>query len=322
MSSTLAFITGATGFIGSQIVRFALDEGFRVRLSVRKHEQIENLKTLFPNAAVEFVIIPDFSKENAFHDALDGVHTILHIASPMPGKGSDLQKDYLNPAIHGTVSILEAAGSAPSVKKVVIMSSILSLLPLGSLGKASYFAKENSGEKFVIDLEKVVAESGSMYQTSKILAHQASRDWIGEHKPKFGVVTVHPAFVVGPSLIQRTANEIDGINAWLWNSLRSGQAGFPSVLVDVRDVAEVTVRAAKSSVPSGTEFIASGPKITWTEIAELVKKEYPAVDVKLSSEGPPQFGTEAKAASELLGFKWRPIYDTIRAVADQQVSFV
>ena len=181
---------------------------------------------------------------------------------------------------------------------------------------------ENTGEVFSIDLEEVKVGRGSFYQTSKILAHQASRDWIVEHKPQFDVITVHPVFVIGPSLIQNSAVEIDGINAWLWNSLKNEQAGFPSVLVDVRDVADITIRAAKASIPSGTEFVAASTKITWPEIAELIKKEYPSVAVKLSSEGPPQFTTEARAAKELLGFEGRPIHDTIRAVVDQQLSFV
>lgn len=131
MSSKLVFITGATGFIGSQVVTSALEAGFDLRLSVRKAEQIETLKQLFPNdvSRLEFVVVPDLAQPGAFDSALDNVETVLHIASPMPGKGVDLHKDYIDPATQGTVSILESANKAPSVKKVVIMSSILAIAP-------------------------------------------------------------------------------------------------------------------------------------------------------------------------------------------------
>lgn len=131
MSSKLAFITGATGFIGSQVVTSALREGYNVRLSVRNAEQIENLKDIFLDnvSKIEFVVVPDISKPQAFDDALDNVEVVFHIASPMPGKGADLHKDYLDPAVRGTLSVLESARKIPSIKKVVIMASILSIGP-------------------------------------------------------------------------------------------------------------------------------------------------------------------------------------------------
>lgn len=132
MSSKLAFVTGATGFIGSQVVTSALSEGYNVRLSVRKAEQVEGLKGLFHNDAsrLEFVVVPDISKPQAFDDALDNVEVIFHVASPMPGTGADLHKDYLDPAVRGTLSILESAKKITSVKKVVIMSSALAIGPV------------------------------------------------------------------------------------------------------------------------------------------------------------------------------------------------
>lgn len=142
-SSPITFITGATGFIGSHVVKNALAAGTRVRLSVRKEEQIQTLEQLFsaePNQ-LEFVVIPDISDPGAFRGELEGVEHVLHIASPMPGKGQDFKSDYLKPAVEGTVSILIAAKASSSVKRVVVTSSVLAVIPLGQMNATDLHIK-------------------------------------------------------------------------------------------------------------------------------------------------------------------------------------
>ncbi|EKG12658.1 NAD-dependent epimerase/dehydratase [Macrophomina phaseolina MS6] len=139
MSSHLIFITGSTGFIGSQVVSAALKAGHRVRLSVRKQEQIQKLKSLFAAHAdkLDFVVIPDITKPDAFDGSLAGVDYIFHLASPMPGKGSDFKADYVAPAVQGTESMLNAAKAEKSVKRVIIVSSFLAVVPLGKMNDSS-----------------------------------------------------------------------------------------------------------------------------------------------------------------------------------------
>lgn len=143
MSPPITFITGATGFIGSHVVQNALAAGTRVRLSVRKEEQIHTLKHLFaaePNQ-LESVVVPDIASPEAFTGKLEGVEYVIHIASPMPGKGQDFQSDYLKPAVQGTVAILQAAKAARSVKRVVVTSSVLALIPLGKMNATDLHIK-------------------------------------------------------------------------------------------------------------------------------------------------------------------------------------
>lgn len=142
-SSPITFITGATGFIGSHVVKNALAAGTRVRLSVRKEEQIETLKQLFSAKPdqLEFVVIPDISNPEAFEGKLDGVEHVLHLASPMPGTGEDFKSDYLKPAVEGTESILKAAKASSSVKRVVVTSSVLAVIPLGQMNASDLHIK-------------------------------------------------------------------------------------------------------------------------------------------------------------------------------------
>lgn len=158
-------------------------------------------------------------------------------------------------------------------------------------------------------------EAGPMYVASKILAHHASLDWADAHKPAFALATVHPTFVLGHSLIRKTPGDIDGINAWFWNSLQSPSAIFPPVIVNVRDVAELCIKAVTQDVASGTELVASGEPTTWKEIAALVRKEYPELDVKVE-DGPAPFRVD----NEVLGMKWRSLRETLRDLIDQQLA--
>ena len=135
MADLLVFITGSTGFIGSHVVDVTLKAGYRVRLSIRNPEQAEPIRQRYPEYAskIETVVIPDISKQESFKKALENVTYIFHLASPMPGNGSDIRTDYVNPAVQGTEAILYAALDFPQIRKVIITSSVLALLPVDVL---------------------------------------------------------------------------------------------------------------------------------------------------------------------------------------------
>jgi nucleoside-diphosphate-sugar epimerase len=135
MTKGLILITGATGFIGSHVLDLALITGYSVRVTVRKEEQIADLKKLFPSytSQLDFITVPDITATHAYDKAVNGVEYVLHLASPMPMKGEDLQKDYVDPAVKGTDAVLRAAKASLSVKRVIIMASILSIMPMGGM---------------------------------------------------------------------------------------------------------------------------------------------------------------------------------------------
>lgn len=156
-----------------------------------------------------------------------------------------------------------------------------------------------------------------MYVASKIVAHQASLDWVTEQKPAFQLITVHPTFVLGHSLIRKTATDLDGINAWFWQSLQQPAPVFPAVIVDVRDVAELCLKAAAVEVrPGEAELVASGAPTSWREIREWVSKEYPQLETRLEEDGPTPFRVD----NEVLGIKWRPLGETLSGLIDQQLA--
>jgi|SRR5690242_14392241 len=143
MSSDLIFITGGTGFIGGHVVQQTLEAGYHARLAVRREESIETFKKVFWKHLdqLEFVVIRDFTKDGAFSEALSGVNYVFHIASPVPGKGTDFKEDYLAPALKGTMSLLEAAKTVPSIKRVIIDSSTAALMPFAFDNASSFVIK-------------------------------------------------------------------------------------------------------------------------------------------------------------------------------------
>ena len=146
MALPLIFITGATGFIGAHVVHQALSAGHKVRLSVRKEAQIESLRNVFSEHAanLDLIVISDFSSPDRFTKALEDVTYIFHLASPMPGKGSDFKPDYLAPAVQGSLALLDAAKEVNTIKRIVIVSSIAAFMPLGTLGTGAKTTTEST----------------------------------------------------------------------------------------------------------------------------------------------------------------------------------
>jgi len=146
MSRPTIFITGATGFIGSQVVFQSLNAGYNLRLSVRKEAQIDKLKGLFSEhvAKLDFIVIPDLASPGVFDQALKGVEYVFHMASPMPGTGDDFKTTYVAPAVQGTTTLLDAAEKIATIKRVVIVSSVVSLVPMYNYMEGTFHAKGKS----------------------------------------------------------------------------------------------------------------------------------------------------------------------------------
>ncbi|CAD0087963.1 unnamed protein product, partial [Aureobasidium vineae] len=331
MSKPLVFITGGTGFIGAEVIQQALEAGYRLRLSIRKAEQATTLKERYPKYAseIETVVIPDVSKRESFETALEDVDYVIHLASPVPGRRAlpDLKEDYIKPALDGTQAILFASLKFPKIKTTVVTSSGIALMPIETQMAFDGSIREDTGEVFSVDIDMQVPEPDSqegqtlMYRISKVLAHQATRDFREKEKPSYKLLTTHPTLVIGESRIQSSAEQVDLVNNMLWMTIQYGNPAFPSLWVDIKDVAAAHVRAIDCSAPSGTEFITSGPEVSWDEIAEFMKQEYPELGKLEPNYEGPKTRAETVNPEKYLGMEWLPWQQTIREMVEQQLSF-
>jgi nucleoside-diphosphate-sugar epimerase len=125
---------GGAGFVGSAVIENLLLKGFSVRAAIRSESKAGLLKSTFnqyiDSGKLTFVVVPDFLEPKAFDAAVKDVDAIIHCASPMPPMTADVQPDELiQPAVKGTIGILESAAKHGSkVKRVIVTSSVVTLL--------------------------------------------------------------------------------------------------------------------------------------------------------------------------------------------------
>ncbi|KAJ5502837.1 NAD-dependent epimerase/dehydratase [Penicillium fimorum] len=328
MPNELIFITGATGFIGSATAVEALKAGYRLRICLRKpSEQLETLLSEYSDQ-LEFVIVPDLTDETAFDDKLNGVDYVLHLASPLP-LGTDKQA-YFPPAVKGTTALLKAAAKLPTIKKVVITSSIATLIPMSGI-PAGGVIKEDNDWDFSIDEngdfedpQNPGATAMRLYMASKLLADNATWEFRATSKPQYALVTLHPAFVYGHNLVQSSADGVKtGSNGGLWDLIMKGDGTKNLVGVHIQDVAEAHIKALDPKIVDGSKYLLAGPKTTTPEIVRIVRRHYPDSGALISedTEGVPLPVDTTKAETEL-GIQWRSFEAMVRDLMDQQLGFI
>ena len=195
------------------------------------------------------------------------------------------------------------------------------------LADLNHRAIEDQGQDLKVDPNmdwpEGFAGHGAKYQASKILAHQATIDWMKENKPDFSLVTIHPTFVLGHSLVQTSAADIGGINALFWSTLQADKPQFPPMVVDVRDVADAHLRAA--TVPTEdriTEFLLSSDKTSWEQVVSFIKSEFPEVKLGWTPPFDKASEVDTSRAEKVLGMKWRSTEEIFRSTISQQLAFL
>ncbi|KAJ5862333.1 hypothetical protein N7455_006401 [Penicillium solitum] len=328
MPGSLVFITGATGFIGSATALEALKVGYRLRIGVRKKsEKLEDILAGYRDQ-LEFVTIPDLTDEAAFKNKLDGVDYVLHLASPL-ARGTD-QDAIFTPAVKGTLAVLKEAAKVPSIKKVVITSSIASLIPITGIPEGGVIKEDNDWNLNVDSKANFVDSSNpdttpmTLYRASKLLANNATWEFREAEKPHYSLVTIHPAFVFGTNLVQNSAQEVQtGSNGILWGSVMGGVPLGGIRGVHIQDVAEAHVKALDPKIKDGSKYLLSAPQTTWKNVARIALKAYPNVGAKITEvEGMPSMPTDTTKAEVELGIQWRSWDEIVRSVMDQQLGFL
>jgi nucleoside-diphosphate-sugar epimerase len=115
-------VTGASGYVGSWIVRRLLEEGHNVRGTVRdpgKKSGLEHLHTLAGDHPGRLTLAKaDLLDDGAFDAPMRGCELVVHNASPfIIGGIKDPDRQLVQPALTGTRNVLSAVDRAPSVKR-------------------------------------------------------------------------------------------------------------------------------------------------------------------------------------------------------------
>ena len=265
-------VTGGSGFIAKHIIQQLLDEGFRVRASVRSKARESEIYS----AMQEFTKNPenlenrlsfvhlDLNSDDGWDAALSGVMALMHTASPFPMVQPNNEEDIIRPAVDGTLRALKAALVA-GVERVILTSSSVAImnrhLPAG---------RQRFDENDWSDMHTPMA---TPYVKSKTMAEKAAWSFAREN-PEIKLTTINPGLVFGPSMDQHVSTSLQIVARFLrGKDPMVPRVGFP--VVDVRDVAQMHVRALLRPESAGARFIGSERFMWMQDVATVLKSEFP-----------------------------------------------
>ncbi len=261
----LVLVTGGTGFIAQHCIIALINSGYRVRTTVRslsrEAEVRANLKAggVEPGERLSFVAT-DLSSDDGWAEATTGCTYAFHGASPTPSGTYASEEEWIKPAVDGNLRVLRASRDS-GVKRVVLTSAF------GAIGAGHKPLARPFVETDWTDLTGNVAP----YQKSKTLAERASWDFIANEGRGLELASVNPTMVLGPALGPDYSHSIRTIREML-----EGQPGYPKIktcVVDVRDVADLHLRAMTDPAANGERFLATSGEGLWlAEIAKLLKE--------------------------------------------------
>lgn len=301
--SETVLVTGGTGFVGSHCVLQLLQGGYRVRTTLRsmgrKGEVIDMLKTGGVTSFDRLTFIEtDLMKDDNWDEAVKGCTYVLHVASPIFSTLPKDDNEMIRPAVDGTLRVLKAARNA-GVKRVVVTSNF---------GAVGYSHKDPNTEITEAEWTDPNQKDLSSYSRSKVMAERAAWDFINNEGGNLELSVINPVFIMGPSLGPDIPSGFD-LPRHLVDGSMKAVPNIPFNIIDVRDVADLHIRAMTNPDARGQRFIAmAGGKISMPEMAVLIKNKMPDVAKKVSTRILPNwviyvaalFNQQAKHVAPLL----------------------
>ena len=264
MSGESVLVTGGSGFIGSYCILELLRAGYRVRTTVRSPEREATVRELLGAESADALSFAtsDLMSDAGWEDAVSGCDYVLHVASPFPLGPPKHEDDLIVPAREGALRVLAAARDA-RVKRVVMTSSFAAV-GYGQPARDTPFTED--------DWTNPDGEGVNAYAKSKTLAERAAWDFIEREGGGLELSVVNPVGVFGPVLGSDFSTSLQLVKRLLDGAM----PGLPRVafgIVDVRDVADLHVRAMTAPAAAGERFLAVvGDFMTVAEIAALLRE--------------------------------------------------
>lgn len=266
MSGELALVTGGSGFIGAHCILQLLKAGYRVRTTVRSLEREAGVRAMLkaggaePGDALSFAAA-DLLSDAGWPAAVGGCDYVLHVASPFPLGVPKHADELIVPAREGALRVLGAARDA-GVKRVVLTSSFAAI-GYGSEPTDRPFSEEN--------WTNLNGSGVSAYVKSKTLAERATWEFAASNGSAMELSVVNPVAVFGPVLGPDYSTSIEIIRR-LMDGTMPGCPRLSFGIVDVRDVADLHLRAMTSPAARGERFLAvTGDFMTIQEIAQVLR---------------------------------------------------
>ncbi|MDA3809405.1 MAG: NAD-dependent epimerase/dehydratase family protein [Spirochaetaceae bacterium] len=266
-------VTGATGYIASWIVRDLLVEGHEVSITVRDKSKTEKYQHLLDiekeSEGILHVFEADLMKEGSFDLAVAGSEYVMHTASPFfLDDKTDPKKNLLDPAVKGTRNVLGAVNRSNSVKRVVLTSSLAAI----------YGDNKEMTEKGVEALDESLWNTSSSlshnaYSYSKTEAEKAAWE-MAKEQSVWDLVTIHPGFVLGPSLTKRKdSTSIETLLRIVNGELSTGSPDLQFIFSDVRDISKGHILGAFTK-NAERRYIVANENGSLLKVGKIIKEEF------------------------------------------------
>ncbi|XP_058722028.1 cinnamoyl-CoA reductase CAD2 [Vicia villosa] len=265
-------VTGASGYIASWIVKFLLHGGYTVKATVRDPSDPKKIDHLLKlDGAKERLQLfkANLLEEGSFDSVVQGCYGVFHTASPFYHDVKDPQAELIDPALKGTLNVLKSCAKSPSLKRVVLTSSMAAV---------AYNGKPRTPDVVVDETwftdPDLSRESNLWYVLSKTLAEDAAWKFVKENN--IDMVTINPAMVIGP-LLQPVLNT----SAAAILTLINGAQTYPNAAfgwVNVKDVANAHILAYENASASGRHCLVERV-VHHSEIVKILRELYPSLQL-------------------------------------------
>ena len=267
----LVLVTGGSGYIAGFCIAQLIREGWRVRATLRPPGRGESVRAALsqlvdPGDRLAFVPA-DLNRDTGWAEAAAGCDYVLHVASPLPTGRSRSDDELVRPARDGALRVLAAARAA-GVRRVVMTSSIAAISYGHGAGRTSFTEADWTNEKDLGDT--------SAYERAKTIAERAAWTWVEEQSGSLELVAINPGLVLGPVLSRDYSVSIEVVKRLLDRSV-PGLPAFGWPLVDVRDIADLHLRAMTNPKAAAERFIGAGPFYWVADIARTLRAQRPAL---------------------------------------------
>ncbi|MGY4398566.1 dihydroflavonol-4-reductase [Sphingomonas sp. UYAg733] len=326
-------VTGGSGYIGGYLIKQLIGEGWTVHTTVRSiGRETEVRETLGVSGPELKFFAADLMNDAGWFAAMAGCTHVAHVASPFPVGAVKNEDDLIIPAREGALRALRFAKEA-GVQRFVQTSSVAAIA----------YGRGDLGRPFTeADWTDVNSPTVAAYPKSKTIAERAARDWMAANGGAMEYCSVNPAAVLGPVLSADYSASIEFVKRAIDGSV----PGFPRLgfaVVDVRDLADLHVRALSMPGLANERFIAAGPFMMMEEVGQVLRDRLGPDARKVPKRNIPDFAVrlialfdgglrqvlgelgrvravDSSHAFEVLGWKTRPaadsIVDTARSLID------
>jgi len=254
-------VSGGSGYIAGFLIRQLAAEGWTVHTTIRNLAKEGAVRKLLAvdDARLKF-FAADLTADAGWVEAMAGCSHVAHVASPVPAYRVRDPDEIIVPARDGALRALRAAKAA-GVKRFVMTSSVAAIAYGRGRGVHNFTEADWTPPDY---------PGAQPYVRSKTIAERAARDWVAKEGAGIEYCSINPSVVWGPVWSRDYSASVTVLQRLLDGSMPAiPDIGFG--VVDVRDIADLHVRALKAPGMAGERFLASGPFLKIAAIAEILR---------------------------------------------------